>query len=93
MLNDFTRIRDESRTNLAVIDPTSGEQTEINERGPSISAEEVDRFIEKLLYLAQGAGFCVMAGSVPPGVDPEIYARLITELRSLEVPVAARHRR
>src|SRR5215216_7698562 len=52
ILNDFTRIEGESRTNLAVIDPTSGEQTEINERGPEVRAEEVDRLIEKLLYLA-----------------------------------------
>jgi 1-phosphofructokinase/tagatose 6-phosphate kinase len=87
VLNAFTRIRDDSRTNLAVIDPTSGEQTEINERGPSVSAEEADLFTEKLLYLAQGADFCVMAGSVPPGLDSEVYARLITELRRLEVPV------
>ena len=28
--------RGESRTNLAVVDPTSGEQTEINERGPEV---------------------------------------------------------
>ena len=34
ILTDFTWIAGESRTNLAVIDPTSGEQTEINERGP-----------------------------------------------------------
>ena len=26
-------------------------------------------FVDKLLYLAQGADFCVIAGSVPPGVD------------------------
>ena len=39
ILNAFTRIAGESRTNLAVIDPTSGEQTEINERGPEVSAE------------------------------------------------------
>ncbi|HYU59127.1 MAG TPA: 1-phosphofructokinase family hexose kinase [Solirubrobacterales bacterium] len=87
VLNDFTRIGDESRTNLAVIDPTSGEQTEINERGPTVSAEEVEQFAEKLLYLAQGADFCVIAGSVPPGVDLEIYGWLITELRRLELPV------
>src|SRR5262245_32253603 len=86
ILNDFTRIAEESRTNLAVIDPTSGEQTEINERGPSVSPEEVERFIEKLLYMAQGAEFCVMAGSVPPGVDAGIYARLIGELHRLDVP-------
>jgi 1-phosphofructokinase family hexose kinase len=86
VLTDFTRIADESRTNLAVVDPTSGEQTEINERGPAVSAEEVDRFVDKLLYLAQGADFCVIAGSVPPGADPEVYGRLIDELRRLEVP-------
>ena len=67
ILNEFTRIAGESRTNLAVVDPTSGEQTEINERGPEVSAEEVDRFVEKLLYLAQGASICVLAGQRPAG--------------------------
>src|ERR671936_2481456 len=86
ILTDFTWIGGESRTNLAVVDPTSGEQTEINERGPEVRPEEIDLFIEKLLYLAQGANLCVLAGSVPPGVDPDIYARLIGELRRLDVP-------
>ncbi len=87
ILNDFTRIEGESRTNLAVVDPTSGQQTEINERGPEVRADEVDRLIDKLLYLAQGASLCVLAGSVPPGVDPGVYARLIGELQRLGVPV------
>jgi 1-phosphofructokinase/tagatose 6-phosphate kinase len=68
-----------------VIDPTSGEQTEINERGPEVSPDEIDRFVEKLLYLAQGATMCVLAGSVPPGVEVDVYARLIGELRRLGV--------
>ena len=34
ILNDFARIREESRTNTAVLDPTTGQHTEINERGP-----------------------------------------------------------
>ena len=68
MLTAFTRIEGETRTNLAVIDPTTGEQTEINDRGPEVSdADELERFTEKLLYLAQGASLCVLAGSVPPG--------------------------
>jgi 1-phosphofructokinase/tagatose 6-phosphate kinase len=86
ILSDFTRIADESRTNLAVIDPTSGEQTEVNERGPEVTAPEIESFIEQLMYLAQGAGLCVLAGSIPPGVDAGIYARLVTELRRLDVP-------
>jgi 1-phosphofructokinase family hexose kinase len=86
ILHDFTRIAGESRTNLAVIDPTSGEQSEINERGPDVRPEEIDLFVEKLLYLAQGSNLCVLAGSVPPGVDPAVYARMIGELRRLGVP-------
>ena len=85
ILHDFTRIEGESRTNLAVIDPTSGEQTEINERGPEVTSEEVAAFVEKLLYLAQGTTICVLAGSIPPGADAGLYGRLVAELRELGV--------
>ena len=85
ILNDFTRIAGESRTNLAVVDPTTGEQTEINERGPQVTPEEVDSFVEKLLYLAQGASVCVLAGSIPPGCDTDVYARLVSGLKTLGV--------
>ncbi len=85
ILNAFTRIGGESRTNLAVVDPTSGEQTEINERGPDVTEGEIDAFLAKLLYLAQGASVCVLAGSIPPGLESDVYARLISELRALGV--------
>jgi 1-phosphofructokinase family hexose kinase len=85
VLSDFVRIREESRTNTAVIDPTTGEQTEINERGPRVSEQEVELFVDKLLYLAKGASVCVFAGSLPRDVDVDIYARLIRELKRLEV--------
>ena len=83
--NDFQRIREESRTNTAVSDPTIGEQTEINEPGPGVSGAELELFCEKLLYLAQGAQICVFAGSLPHNVDPGIYARLVAELRAIGV--------
>jgi 1-phosphofructokinase family hexose kinase len=85
ILNDFTTIEGESRTNLAIVDPTSGEQTEINERGPAVTPDEVERFVEKVLYLAQGASLCVLAGTLPPDVDPGLYAHLVAELRRLDV--------
>jgi 1-phosphofructokinase family hexose kinase len=81
ILNDFTTIAGESRTNLAIIDPTTSEQTEINERGPDVDPAEVDEFIEKLVYLAKGASLCVIAGTLPPGLDPALYARMVGELR------------
>jgi 1-phosphofructokinase/tagatose 6-phosphate kinase len=85
ILNDFVRIREESRTNTAVLDPTTGLHTEINERGPSVSAMELELFREKLLYLAKGATMCVFAGSLPRGVEPDVYASLIREVKKLGV--------
>lgn len=85
ILNDFVRIREESRTNTSVLDPTTGVQTEINERGPSVTPREVELFRDKLLYLARGAAIVVFAGSLPRGVEPDLYAALIRDLERSDV--------
>ena len=85
VLNDFVRIREESRTNTAVLDHLTGSQTEVNERGPAVSEAEIELFRDKLLYLARGAGMCVFAGSLPHGVSADLYAGLIPELQKLGV--------
>ncbi len=85
ILSDFVRIRDESRTSTAVIDPTTGEQTEINERGPEATEAELSLFREKLLYLAKGADICVFAGSLPHAVDPGVYADMVAEMAAAGV--------
>jgi 1-phosphofructokinase family hexose kinase len=87
VLTDFIRIAAETRINLAVIDPTSGDQTEINERGPAVSPEEVKKLFERIGYLAGGAKICVLAGSLPPGAGHDLYARLIADLSRRGVPV------
>jgi 1-phosphofructokinase/tagatose 6-phosphate kinase len=85
VLTDFIRIGEESRTNTAVLDPTTGIQTEINERGPAVTEREMELFRDKLLYLAQGADICVFAGSLPRQVDVDVYGSLIKEVRKLGV--------
>ena len=87
VLSDFVRTREESRTNTALIDPTTGIQTEINERGPHVSEREIELFADKLLYLCKGANMCVFAGSLPRGVDVDTYGGLIREVRRLGVTV------
>jgi len=68
-----------------VLDPTTGVHTEVNERGPEVSAQELELFRDKLLYLAQGASMCVFAGSLPRGVAPDVYGELIREVHKLGV--------
>jgi 1-phosphofructokinase family hexose kinase len=85
IVNDFVWIAEESRTNTAVFDPTTGEETEINEQGPSVDPAELEAFSEKLLYLARGAAIVVFAGSLPRGVPFDFYATLVRELHKRDV--------
>jgi 1-phosphofructokinase/tagatose 6-phosphate kinase len=80
VLNDLVRIEDESRTSTAVIDPTSGEYTEIIEWGPLVHPEELEILREKIDYLSRGAEMVVFAGSLPRGVDESFYAEMIRDL-------------
>jgi 1-phosphofructokinase family hexose kinase len=85
ILNDFVRIRHESRTSIAVLDPTSNAYTEIYEWGPEVEDEELEILREKIAYLAQRAEFVVLAGSLPRGVDTGIYGDLVRALNRAQL--------
>jgi 1-phosphofructokinase family hexose kinase len=87
ILNDFVRIGAESRTSTAVVDPTEGSYTEINEWGPKVTTHELEMLLEKLHYLSRGADFVVFAGTLPRGVDESFYAEAVRELNRRDVPV------
>src|SRR4029078_1786205 len=80
ILNDFVRIDDESRTPTAIVDPTGGSYTEVNEWGPHVSGEELEMLLEKLVFLSQGAPYVVCSGSLQRGIDDGFYAEAVREL-------------
>src|SRR5215208_2130667 len=55
ILNDFVRIADESRMSTIVVDPAGGTTTEVYERGPQVSQDELAMLLEKIAYLAREA--------------------------------------
>ena len=87
ILNDFVRIAAESRTSTAVVDPTAGTYTEINEWGPEVTSVELETLMEKLHYLARGADFVVLSGSLPRKVPTSFYADAIRDLSRRDVRV------
>ena len=87
ILNDFVRIAAESRTSTAVADPTSGTYTEINEWGPEVTEAELETLMEKLRYLARGADFVVLAGSLPRKVPTSFYGDATRDLARRDVRV------
>lgn len=88
ILNDFVRIRDESRTSTVLVDPVTGVQTEINEWGPKVSDIELSILMDKLRYLSRGADVVVLAGSLPRGVEDDFYAEIARDLSRRGVRVA-----
>jgi len=87
ILNDLVRIGRESRTSTAVVDPTSGTYTEINEWGPEVTAVELETLTEKLHYLARGADFVVLSGSLPRKVPTSFYGDAVRDLARRDVRV------
>ena len=87
ILCDFVRVAGESRISTAVVDPATNAITEINEQGPDIQPEELESLYDKLDYLGRAVEIVVFAGSVPPGLEDDCYARLIEKVRPLGIKV------
>ena len=73
----------ENRTNFKIIDPVKRENTDINEPGPAVSAELLERFREKLGSKILPGDIVILSGSVPAGVDRGLYGKWTSYFRSL----------
>lgn len=74
---DFVYVNGETRTNTKVFEE-SGAVTELNEPGPDISEEKLQELLDKLEGYAKEDTLFVLSGSIPKGVDKEIYGKIIT---------------
>lgn len=73
---DFVRISGRTRTNIIVNDIDSGGQTIFNAKGPEIKPYELMQMIHMVEKL-DAPEFVIISGSLPPGVNPEIYRKII----------------
>jgi 1-phosphofructokinase len=81
----FIRIAGQTRIGIKITDPVRVETTDINFPGPTPGEAEVNMLISQIGALE--AEWFVVAGSLPPGVDPGIYRDIITRLRQRHVRV------
>lgn len=72
---DFVKVEGETRTNTKVFEQ-SGAVTELNEPGPVINEAQMQELLDKIQGYAREGTLVVLAGSVPKGVDTDIYARI-----------------
>lgn len=79
-------IRNRVRMNLTITDK-HGLTAKLNEYGPKLSSSEIKKIEDAAYKYLKGASWLMLCGSLPPGVGPDFYARLITEARRHHVKV------
>jgi 6-phosphofructokinase 2 len=78
---NFTKISGETRTNIVIYDEETESQTIFSAGGPEIEPYELMRLIEQVEKL-EHPEFVIICGSLPPGVNPEIYYKIMEIARS-----------
>ncbi|GAA2684815.1 1-phosphofructokinase family hexose kinase [Streptomyces lunalinharesii] len=76
-----------TRRTVAVVDSGTGDTTQLNEPGPTVSPAEWAAFLGTYRELLGEARAVALCGSLPPGVPVDVYARLIRAARTAGVPV------
>ncbi|MFD8642227.1 1-phosphofructokinase family hexose kinase [Streptomyces zaomyceticus] len=89
-----TPVRDElvetagaTRRTVAVVDAATGDTTQLNEPGPTVTAAEWTAFRVRFTALLDGATAVALCGSLPPGIHVGAYAELVRLARTAGVPV------
>ena len=86
--NDLVFGRQETRTNLKVVDPVRHTCTDINEPGVPVTAGELQEIWEKLNDLVNPGDTVVFAGQNPPEMSDQQLAQWIMQLKAQGVRTA-----
>ena len=81
---ELVRVKNDVRVNMTIAD-RQGLAIKLNERGPALSSAEVARLERAVKARLPGAAWLMLCGSAPPGVPPELYARLVHLARTHKV--------
>lgn len=78
----FVWVGGETRTNISIVTQAGGHYIKVNEQGPFVDEAKQLELLELIGVLAQPGDWWVLAGSLPPGVTPDFYARVIRALNA-----------
>ena len=81
---DFVWVPEETRTNVSIVTQTHDHYIKVNEKGPLVDEAKQKELLDKIDALARPGHWWVLAGSLPPGVTNDIYARVIQVLNKHE---------
>ncbi len=83
----WTAIDNEVRFVMIVVDPAQGDATVINEEGPTLSAQEWQRFTADAIRLGQGASAICLCGSLPGATPAAWLGEMAGAIKQAGIPV------
>jgi 1-phosphofructokinase family hexose kinase len=78
------QVQGETRTNLTITD-RRGLTVNLNEKGPEVAKAELAGIESVVRECLDGASWLLLCGSLPPGVAPSFYGKLISLARKRKV--------
>ncbi len=79
---DFVKIQGETRTNISIVTENHSHYIKVNEKGPLATVEDQAGLLAKVDSVTRPGDWWVLAGSLPPGVADDFYARIIRILNA-----------
>jgi len=76
---DFVHTKGETRTNITILDESRHLHTILSDPGPQTDPRYVEILKDRLRRRLQPGDWLVLAGSIPPPIDPAVYGQLVTE--------------
>lgn len=73
-----------SRINIKIIEKTK--ETAINTKGPNILEEDIEKLYKKIEKIEDG-DFLVLSGSIPNGIDQDIYEKICEKLKNKNIKI------
>ena len=83
----FVPIESDIRINIKIIDEINHSYTDINEAGPDVSRDEVEKLISSINEHADFSNVIVLSGSLPPSVDKRFYGYVIEKIKKKGIKV------
>lgn len=77
---DFVWVSGETRTNVSIVTQSHDHYIKVNEKGPQVDAAKQKELLNKIDALAKNGDWWVLAGSLPPGISNDFYARIVNVL-------------
>jgi 1-phosphofructokinase family hexose kinase len=75
---DLVPIVGETRTNTVVAEEVGERYLKVNEPGPAVQPGELSTFLGRVRARLRPGDLWVLAGNLPPGAPPDVYAQLVT---------------